>query len=112
MAAKTRISAEQRREMGRALRQKVPRSSHADWSPPEDRADPVALLKAQNVDRVDWLAPIRRGRMMVSPLTFYRGAVRIIASIEDPAVIEKILAHIERRDAASSHAPRAASRLG
>ena len=36
------------------------------------------------------------------------GAMKIIASIEDPAVIEKILMHLERRDRASStpHAPR------
>ena len=41
------------------------------------------------------------------------GAVRIIASIEDPAVIEKILTHMERRDAAASpQAPRAAGHLG
>ena len=37
------------------------------------------------------------------------GAVRIVASIETPAVIEKILAHIDRRNRAGAnpHAPRA-----
>ena len=37
------------------------------------------------------------------------GAVKIIASIEDPVVIEKILAHLERRASVRStpHAPRA-----
>lgn len=80
MIATTHPSSEQRRERGQALREKVPRSSHADWSPPRDRADPVALLEAQNVDRVDWLVPIRRGRMMASPFSFFRGAARIMAS--------------------------------
>jgi uncharacterized protein (DUF2252 family) len=69
----------QRREQGRALRKSVPRSSHAGWVPGADRADPVALLEGQNEGRVPWLVPIRRGRMMVSPFTFYRGAARIMA---------------------------------
>ena len=80
MTATTHLSVEQRRERGRALRENVPRSSHADWSPSRDRADPVALLESQNADRVDWLVPIRRGRMMVSPFSFFRGAARIMAS--------------------------------
>ena len=44
-----------------------------------DRPDPVALLEAQNHDRVPWLVPIRHARMQVSPFTFYRGAARIMA---------------------------------
>jgi len=80
MTATTYLSAEQRRERGKALRDEVPRSSHADWSPSRDRGDPVALLEAQNADRVNWLVPIRRGRMMASPFTFFRGAARVMAS--------------------------------
>ena len=68
----------QRREQGRALRKTVPRSGHAGWVPGADRTDPVALLEGQNEGRVPWLVPIRRGRMMVSPFTFYRGAARIM----------------------------------
>ena len=57
-----------------------PRSSHAGWTPPADRPDPVALLEEQAVTRVPELVPIRYARMAVSPFTFYRGAALIMAS--------------------------------
>jgi Uncharacterized protein conserved in bacteria (DUF2252) len=41
------------------------------------RADPVTLLEQQAETRVPELVPIRHGRMLVSPFTFYRGAARI-----------------------------------
>jgi uncharacterized protein (DUF2252 family) len=69
-----------RREAGRAARRAVPRSSHAGWSAPADRPDPVALLEEQAVTRVPELVPIRYGRMLVSPFNFYRGAALIMAS--------------------------------
>ncbi len=75
-----RLSIEERLASGKALREQVPRSSHAGWTHSPERRDPVALLEAQNTDRVDWLVPVRRSRMMASPLTFYRGAARIMAS--------------------------------
>ena len=37
----------ERYAMGKALRHDVPRRSLGDWSPPPDRADPIALLDAQ-----------------------------------------------------------------
>jgi uncharacterized protein (DUF2252 family) len=74
------LSIEERLASGKALRKEVPRSSHADWSPSKDRCDPVALLEAQNAGRLDWLVPVRRGRMMASPFAFYRGAARVMAS--------------------------------
>ncbi len=70
---------EERRAAGEALRDAVPHASHADWSPGRDRHDPVELLEAQNADRVGWLVPIRRGRMRLSPFSFYRGAARVMA---------------------------------
>src|SRR5580704_16945944 len=66
-------------ERGRAAREGAPRSSHGDWTPAPDRADPVALLAAQAATRVQELVPIRYGRMLVSPFTFYRGAAAIMA---------------------------------
>jgi uncharacterized protein (DUF2252 family) len=69
-----------RRDQGRLARSRVPRSSHAGWQPPENRPDPVALLEEQAASRVPELVPIRYGRMMVSPFTFYRGAALIMAS--------------------------------
>ena len=55
-------------------------SSHAGWEPAADRPDPVALLEEQNPTREPDLVPVRHGRMMVSPFTFYRGAAKIMAA--------------------------------
>ncbi len=64
---------------GRAKRKQAPRSSHGDLRLPNDRADPVALLERQAATRVPELVPIRYGRMLVSPFSFYRGAALIMA---------------------------------
>jgi hypothetical protein len=47
---------------------------------PQTATDPVALLEEQNVTREPDLVPVRHGRMMVSPFTFYRGTAKIIAA--------------------------------
>ena len=65
---------------GKDARAHTPRSSHAEWKAPEDREDPVAILEAQAESRVPELVPIRYGRMLVSPFTFYRGAAAIMAA--------------------------------
>jgi uncharacterized protein (DUF2252 family) len=65
---------------GRAARADVPRSVHAAWQPSPDRPDPVDLLEEQAETRVPELVPIRYGRMLVSPFTFYRGAAYLMAS--------------------------------
>jgi uncharacterized protein (DUF2252 family) len=65
---------------GRAARSEVRRSSHAEWEPPEGRADPVAVLERQARSRVPELIPIRYGRMAVSPFTFFRGAAAVMAA--------------------------------
>lgn len=70
---------EQRRAEGRALRVDVPRSPHAGWTPPADRADPVSLLEERHQNRLPDLVPIRVGRMLVSPFTFLRGAAEVMA---------------------------------
>jgi uncharacterized protein (DUF2252 family) len=67
-------------ERGRAARQAVPRSAHGDWAPAVDRPDPVSVLAAQAASRVQELVPIRYGRMLVSPFTFYRGAAAVMAA--------------------------------
>ena len=54
--------------------------SHEGWVPSDDRPDPVALLEEQDETREQDLVPVRHGRMMVSPFTFYRGAARIMAA--------------------------------
>ena len=65
---------------GKDARAHTPRSSHAEWKAPKDREDPVAILEAQAESRVAELVPIRYGRMLVSPFTFYRGAAAIMAA--------------------------------
>jgi uncharacterized protein (DUF2252 family) len=71
---------EERRAKGRAAREGSPLSGHSGWVPAVGRPDPVALLEAQNLTREPDLVPVRHGRMMVSPFTFYRGAAKIMAT--------------------------------
>ena len=65
---------------GKQARKEVPRASHAEFEPPSTRPDPVGQLEDQAKTRVPELVPIRYGRMLVSPFTFYRGAAKIMAS--------------------------------
>src|SRR5258707_15756896 len=68
-----RLTPAERVERGKKARAAVPRDSHAEFSPTADRPDPVALLQEQESVRVPELVPIRHGRMMVSPFTYYPG---------------------------------------
>ena len=86
MAAKkiTHLSSDERKAQGVEARGRTPCSSHQGWRPAKDRPDPVALLEEQNTTREPDLVPVRHGRMMVSPFTFYRGAAKIMAAdLED-----------------------------
>ena len=74
------LTVEQRVARGRAARVETPRSAHGRWTAAPGRPDPVALLEEQAASRVPELVPIRYGRMLVSPFTFYRGAALIMAS--------------------------------
>ena len=58
----------------------APRSGHGEWEPASDRRDPVELLEEQAASRVRELVPIRYGRMLVSPFTFFRGAAYPMAA--------------------------------
>lgn len=73
-------SVQERRARGKAAREAAALSSHLKWKPAAGRPDPVALLEEQNTRREPDLVPVRHGRMMVSPFTFYRGAARIMAT--------------------------------
>ena len=70
----------ERRARGKEARAQTPRSSHEGWTASAERPDPVALLEQQNTTREPDLVPVRHGRMMVSPFTFYRGAAKIMAA--------------------------------
>jgi uncharacterized protein (DUF2252 family) len=83
MAVSTRVphlSVDDRRARGLEARDRAPLPSHGGWSPADDRPDPVGLLEQQNVTREPDLVPVRHGRMLVSPFTFYRGAATIMAA--------------------------------
>ena len=67
------------RARGRERRSSASRSSHAQWAPPADRPDPVAVLEEQAKVRVPDLIPIRYGRMMASPFAYFRGAAAPMA---------------------------------
>jgi uncharacterized protein (DUF2252 family) len=67
-------------ERGRLARQAAPRSSHAEWEPAAEREDPLAILRRQAETRVPELLPIRYGRMVGSPFSFFRGAAAVMAA--------------------------------
>ncbi len=75
-----RRSRADRKAEGKAMRLAVPLASHATWQAPADRRDPIELLIESGVGRVPELLPIRYGRMLQSPFTFYRGAAAIMAA--------------------------------
>jgi uncharacterized protein (DUF2252 family) len=72
-------SHDERRERGRTLRETVPRASLGEHTADPGGRDPVAILRAQGVDRVVELLPIRYGRMASSPFSFFRGAAAVMA---------------------------------
>ena len=73
------LRVEERLAKGKALRSIVARKAQMEWNPPTSRADPVDLLIENSKGRMEELIPIRYGRMMVSPFTFYRGAAAVMA---------------------------------
>src|ERR1700742_2582103 len=68
-----------RYRIGKELRRQVPRRSLGDWSPPAGRPDPVRLVMESHLGRLDWLIPVRVGRMAASPYGFMRGAAIVMA---------------------------------
>jgi len=74
------LSADERRDAGKALRNRVSRAEHALWKPPAHRPDPIDLLNQSNEGRIPDLIPIRFGRMAESPFAFYRGSAVIMAA--------------------------------
>lgn len=66
--------------MGKSLRDKCPREAHSAWQPPDNRPEPMALMEESNKGRMPQLVPVRHGRMMRSPFTFFRGAALNMAA--------------------------------
>ncbi len=74
IAAKSWVTAAARIAAGKALRDKAPRQAHGEWRAPANRTDPLEILNAADATRVPHLVPLRYGRMLQSPFTFYRGS--------------------------------------
>jgi uncharacterized protein (DUF2252 family) len=68
------------RALGKSMREKCPRTAHAVWKAPANRPDPLRLLQQSNKGRIRELIPIRYGRMVHTPFTFYRGAALNMAA--------------------------------
>jgi len=75
-----KVTPAERAARGKALRRDVAHERHAAWSPPEGRADPVAILERQSAERIPELVPIRYGRMAASAFAFYRGGAALMAA--------------------------------
>ena len=90
------LSLAERAALGNAARAEVPRALLGEWLAPSGRFDPVELLEEQAASRVPELVPIRYGRMLVSPVTFYRGAAYPMAAdlarSQNGAALDKALA--------------------
>ena len=63
----------ERYTLGRRLRDRIPRSALGAWEPPADRPDPVELIMEAHAGRLEWLIPVRVGRMVASPYAFLHG---------------------------------------
>lgn len=72
-------SREERIAIGKSLRERLPRSRHAIWQPPENGREPIEIIEASNRGRLQELIPIRYGRMLRSPFTFLRGSAALMA---------------------------------
>ncbi len=73
------VTRAERYALGKSLRQRVPRKALADWTPQADRPDPIRLIEASHRGRLEWLIPIRVGRMIASPYGFLRGTAVVMA---------------------------------
>lgn len=69
----------ERIQIGKSLRDKLPRNTQANWQPPKNRRDPIDVLEESNQDRLPELIPIRYGRMIRNPFTFLRGSAPLMA---------------------------------
>src|SRR5215472_9034432 len=72
-------SIEERMSRGKGLRYRVSRSSHAEWTAPTGRPDPIEVLQHSDRGRLPELLPIRYGRMRQSPFAFFRGSAALMA---------------------------------
>jgi uncharacterized protein (DUF2252 family) len=70
----------ERLRLGKELRSKIGRNRQSDWSPKTGRKDPVATIVAANSNRLQFLLPIKMGRMAAGPFAFFRGGAPLMAA--------------------------------
>ena len=80
LPGKVAASFKDRYAAGKALRSKCPREAHASWKPAARRPDPIQTVLEAEKGRVPDLLPLRHGRMVRSPFTFYRGSALAMAT--------------------------------
>jgi uncharacterized protein (DUF2252 family) len=88
------LGRKERYAAGKALRQRVTRQQHGEWTIGRNRPDPVELVIESSKGRIPELIPIRYGRMMVSPFTFYRGTANIMAADLAPTPVSGLNAQL------------------
>ena len=74
------LEIEERIAAGKALRAAVPRENHGEWKPEGHRRDPIEILRELDKTRLEFLLPIRYGRMLQSPFAFLRGSAAVMAA--------------------------------
>jgi uncharacterized protein (DUF2252 family) len=84
---------DERRARGHVLRDAVHYKAHGTWEPDKSRPDPLHVLKSGDSGRIPELIPIRYGRMVKSPFTFFRGAAAVMAA--DLATTPNIKVHVQ-----------------
>jgi uncharacterized protein (DUF2252 family) len=67
-------------QAGQRLRRRLKRSDHAKWDPSRRKKDPIEILLAANRERIADLVPIKMARMALSPFSFFRGTVPVMAA--------------------------------
>ena len=77
---RTRPTREERIASGKAQRQTVPLEALGTFEPADDGRDPVAIIQAQEKDRLAWLLPVRHSRMLQNAFGHYRGAPAVMAA--------------------------------
>src|SRR5262249_48317564 len=73
------MSLSERKQFGKQLRDKTPRELLAKWKKSDEEREMLAIVEGANRGRIAELVPIRYGRMLSSPFTFYRGTAALMA---------------------------------
>jgi hypothetical protein len=84
------VKAEERRAAGKKLRKVAPLPAHGHWRADSGRANPIDILRAADATRIPALVPLRYGRMLQSPFTFYRGSAAVMAEDLAPSPVSGV----------------------